>query len=101
MKLNSVKRSLTSYAIVLMLWIGISFVLETGTELYSALFSLAASALAGIFIFIIYKIVTNKEKDLSRILLDLSKLPFLILASHIAVMISGKTFGAEGRWWIL
>ena len=101
MIINSVKKSLIPYTLILLFWITISFFIDFWTDLYDALLLLTIGALICSFMFIVYKIVINNKKDISKMFINLSKLPFLILASHIAVMISGTTFGDKGRWWVL
>jgi len=98
---NSLKKSLIPYISILLLWITASFFISPWSELFDALLWLTAIALILSFLFIVFKIIIENKKDVPNIFIDLSKLPFLIIGSHIVVLISGKTFNPEGGWWIL
>ena len=98
---KNLKKSLIPYISILLLWITMSFLIDPWSELYDAMLWLTTMALILSFIFIVYKIIIENKKDISNIFFDLSKLPFLIIGSHIVVLISGKTFNPEGGWWIL
>jgi len=53
------------------------------------------------FFYIVYRIVVNNKKNASFIFFKLAKLPFLIIGSHILLMLSVDGFSGEGGWWIL
>ena len=53
------------------------------------------------FLFIVYRTVVDNKKRSHAIFYKLSMLPFLVVASHILMLLTGKTFNPEGGWWIL
>ena len=87
---------------VLALWIGTSFFKYSyEPSFFFVWMALAVTALLLTLIPIIYSIITQNRHDVSLVLLKLSRLPFLIIAAHILVQISGRTYTDEGGWWVL
>lgn len=95
------KQSWLPFILILGFWIIISFLLDPWDVEFIAMFYMAIIALAISYIYIGYKIVVNHKKNTSMIFITLSRLPFLIIASHALVLFSGRTFSSEGGWWIL
>jgi hypothetical protein len=89
------------YITILLSWIFISFTLSHWTFLYESIARFTIIFLILSFMFIVYNIVIKNKDDVSHMFIDLSKLPLLILASHVVVLLSGKTFNPAGGWWIL
>jgi len=75
--------------------------MDPWSDLYSPMFLITIFALMLSLLFIIHRIVVDNKKNISIIFFRLSKLPLLILVSHILLLLSGRTFNSEGGWWIL
>lgn len=96
-----IKYRAVPFIVVLALWIIASFFLDRHSPFFLIWFALSAAALLSTLIPIIYSIFTQNRQEVSVILFKLSKLPFLIIAAHIIVQITGRTWTDEGGWWIL
>ena len=89
------------FLLVLTLWIITSFSFDRYDPFLGRRLATAASLLLFTLIPIIYSIIDRNKQDVPLILIKLSKLPFLIIAAHIAVQISGRTYTDKGGWWML
>lgn len=83
-----------------LLYIG-SFFFDPRADVTWLFFKMMIILLVFCLIFIVWVAIEENKKNSSKILMKLSRLPLLVIASHIPLILIGRPFTDQGGWWVL
>ncbi len=91
------------FSLMFLLYI-MAFEIEQNSESYRSFFIYSQPVIALLvlcFIFIAWVIVYSNKGNPSIVFKKLSKLPLLLIISHIPFILIDKPYSSHGGWWIL